>query len=367
MSGVAFTTRLQMYPRIEQLLVPLTLLVTLPILHVGDGVANGGFAAFFCGLALWAAAPDLDGYRSFGVPVRCWIVDALIAVHGVFLLFLGLWGGTGAGAWGLAGIVIAYLAVLLRLAVATHSVRRGDELKLNGMNQSTAGRQSLTGRIAASPGPVPWRLVYFPMALMGLAVALVTVLVAWGASMYFDGITMIGPALFVYISASPVALNILSTSYRGMVAMGSSRRTWVAHAHVGALTYVGSIALTFVVSTEATGLVSGLRQTSAEGTRAVLVGGGLLLLAAVMVRGSLAGNGGVVGLCVMSLFALSWLGSPELVESTSRALLTTAIILVLILVAVRSSFRRTTKGNRLIPPGPFTQAERNHHQRQGAL
>ncbi|WP_312977556.1 hypothetical protein [Corynebacterium sp.] len=44
---MAFSTRLQMYPKADQFLIILMLLVEMPILQLDGGVAAVGFTAFF--------------------------------------------------------------------------------------------------------------------------------------------------------------------------------------------------------------------------------------------------------------------------------------------------------------------------------
>lgn len=363
MTGVAFSTRLQMYPKADQLLIILMLLVEMPILQLDGGIAAGGFTAFFSGIALWVAVPSISRYRAFGIPTRLWIIDTLVAVHVVVLLFLGLWTSTGAGPWGLVGILIADLAVLLRLSVTVWPVVRGDDMAGRGGFR----RPAPSFQLPRVPGPLPLRLGYFPVSVLALSASVVILLLTWFTSIFFEDITVIGPAFAVTAMTVPIALNVLSSGYRGWTTVGAPASRWLTHAHVCAVLLVAVIAVTWVLTTTFTGLDSGWHETSAPGNRAVLVAAMLLLLAALIVRGSMAGNGGVVGLVFMPLFGFSWLVRPELAESPRQVLLVVSGLLVLTVVTLRSSCRKARKGDVLHRPGPFIGRDGIYYQRQGAL
>jgi hypothetical protein len=73
--------RLQMYPRVEHLLVvPLLLVVWAMLSFGGDGYRGVPWVALLSGLAMWVMVPEIGRYRAFGLPLRYWTRDAAAAV-----------------------------------------------------------------------------------------------------------------------------------------------------------------------------------------------------------------------------------------------------------------------------------------------
>lgn len=360
-TGVSFRVRLQMYPRAEQLLVILLLLVALPLFSVGEGAAVGAFTAVSAGLAMWLAVPALARYRAFGVPLRLWVVDAVIAVHVVVCLFLAVWFATGDGVWKLAGILLADAAVMLRLVVSTRPVLRGDRVGGGG------SRRVPSRQLQCVPATSAWRLIYVPVGLVAVLVAGVIVLLTWVTERWDDSFTVTGPALVVAAAAAPGILVVFSNGYVGWTALGLPVSGWLIRAHLCAVGFTGTVALSWLLSVKVTGLDSGLHSTTAPGMRVVLVGVGLVAAAVLIVRGSLAGNGGAVGLVFVALFGIANLASSALAENMQRALPALVIVLVVIALVAWKSIRRARRGHSLHRPGPFTKTDRTYYQREGAL
>lgn len=166
MTGAKFTTRLQMYLRVDQLLVVLLLLAAWAVIAVGDNAVVGVFTAFFATLAMWAAVPAVARYRAFGLPLRLWLTDAVISVHVVVVLFTAVWFSADDGVWGIVGILVADVAVTVGLVLYARPVTRGDLLmpgdRVAGWERT--GGDATDSPSSAYPGTAPpWRLVYVPV------------------------------------------------------------------------------------------------------------------------------------------------------------------------------------------------------------
>jgi hypothetical protein len=186
----------------------------------GASVA-GGIVCPALGVLLIAGDPGR--YRTFGYPVRAWLVDhTVLGVLVLLLLFSGpvfeLASGETHGAP--AGIVVV---PVLTVAAVVAAVLVHHRHLLAGRTRRENTRQAWYDRVfLARSGPLLWRVVYQPVGLVALVAAVAVIL--WGD--VDDVYVLPGLALVVSLVCSAV----VAASQRAATAVGMPRRVWLVHA-----------------------------------------------------------------------------------------------------------------------------------------
>lgn len=373
MRGPGFAVRVQMYPRIEQLLVPAMLGVSVILLLPGQGTADFIIIALTTGYAIWVALPDASRYRTFGIPLAMWRVDAVIAGAVVLALFVGvavLVGGLTGGMWGIAGALLGALVAAVMQAVAIRPLLRGDRMAQGTSRSAATSWSALVAKLPASWGPLSWRLIYLPALSTAVAVV-VTIVAVMGVliAMMSGGDEPIEMALLlapIAISCSGV-VDVLAGTRRSWTAYGLPVRRWLLHAHVAsaAVVALGAACIAALVSSGA--LVAEVTDDGWPAGRIMLVSGLLLLLIVLLpllvtVRYYLGlGVLFVLGIALtVMLSASDFPGGPLPVIAGVVVIAAAGGVLIY-------SARRILAGNDLHPVGAVQGDDRLYYQRQGAL
>lgn len=185
----------------------------------GAAVA-GGIVCPALGVLLIAGDPGR--YRTFGYPVRAWLVDHTVLGVILLLVFFAdpvylLAGGETHGAP--AGIVVV---PVLTVAAVVAAVLVHHRHLLAGRTRREDTRQAWYDRVfLARCGPLLWRLVYQPVGLVALVVA-VAVMALSNSS---DSYALPADAILVALVSAPV----VAVSQHAACAVGMPRRRWLRH------------------------------------------------------------------------------------------------------------------------------------------
>jgi hypothetical protein len=248
----------------------------------GASVA-GGIVCPALGVLLIAGDPGR--YRTFGYPVRAWLTDH--AVLGVILLlvfFAGpvcllLRGGTHGAPAGIVVVPVLTVAAVV-MAVLVHHRHL-----LAGRTRRENTRQAWYDRVfLARSGPLLWRVVYQPVGLVALVVALVVMALSNSSDSYS---LPAGAGLIALVSAP-----IVAASQTASGAVGVPRRRWLRHVVVAV-----AVPVILVTLIRALGITGEAVEAKVPGRRNMVPATGteLLLVALVcIVAGLLAGALAVV-------------------------------------------------------------------------
>jgi hypothetical protein len=370
--GVPFRMRLQMYPRVGQLLAIPLILVGWMILSLGDGgTGEIVWIALVSGLAMWVMVPDICRYRAFGLPLRYWTRDADGAVFVVAVLFCVVGVAVSAGWWSCIGILVAVLAVGVAQRASVRRTVRGDRRVPETSRQAGGSWTTLVGRMPAAPGPLPWRLVYLPVATASLASGALFSggfgVVRAAAGMADDGpvdLVSLLPLMAVFFSA---VAGVLAGGLRGWTVMGIPVRRWLGHAYTASAVAV-LVLFALVGLAMSTGVV-GMAGTSAQmslGQVLLILGLTVLCIAVIPLTAS-------SGTFLMLLVGLIPAGGLILAIETTDPLRGPVPVVGAVVVTVMSAAvvirtrRELLGGDRARPTGFIQAAERTYYERQGAL
>jgi hypothetical protein len=253
----------------------------------GASVA-GGIVCPALGVLLIAGDPGR--YRTFGYPVRAWLVDH--TVLGVILLLVffadpvfSLLRGETHGAP--AGIVVV---PVLTVAAVVAAVLVHHRHLLTGRTRRENTRQAWYDRVfLARSGPLLWRVVYQPVGLVALVAAVVVMALSNSSDSYS---LPAGAGLIALVSAPVVA-----ASQNASGAVGMPRRRWSGHVVVAVAAPV--VLVTLIRALGITGDAAEVKVpgtgTGWAGNMEPAAGTALLLVALVfIVAGLLAGALAVV-------------------------------------------------------------------------
>lgn len=229
----------------------------------------GGIVCPALGMLLIAGDPGR--YRTFGYPVRAWLVDH--AVLGVLVLLLLLSGPVfelvngrtyGASGW---TVVVPVLTV----GAVTAGVLFHHRDLLTGRTQRGRTRDAWYDRVfLARSGPLLWRVVYQPVGTVALVAAVVVV--PWAAAP--DVYSLPAASLLV----SLICAAVVTVSQRTATAVGMPRRVWLAHT-VAAVAV--PVALVNAVGT--VGLSGRPVEVKETGTGSMIAASGVVLVLATLV------------------------------------------------------------------------------------
>lgn len=372
MTGVPFRVRLQMYPRVEQLLALPALLAGWMMLALGDGgSAQMAGIALASGFAMWIMIPDVSRYRAYGVPLRYWTGDAVGAVLLVAFLFGAAGVAASTGRWSYVGILLAVLAVGATQYASMRRTLRGEYRLPSPSRQAGRSWATLVGGLPSLPGPLPWRLVYLPV----IAISLVsTALVSGGFSVLrvATGTVDSGPVdvatlLPLMVVIFPAVAGVLASGLRGWTALGIPVRRWLGHAYAGSAVVL-VILIALVGLAMSTGFVSGGRTPSqmSFGQLSLILACALLCAAVIpLIATSSALLMSLIGVVpegglLMTLATTAPLDGPGPVIGS-------IVVVVLSAVPVVYTSHKQLGGDRPRPTGFVQGADRIYYQRQGAL
>ncbi|MDN6706190.1 hypothetical protein [Corynebacterium glyciniphilum] len=372
MSGVPFRVRLQMYPRAEQLLLLPVVLVGWMMLALGaDGSAQTVWMVVVSGLAMWVMVPDLSRYRTFGMPLRYWTTDAVIAVLLVAFLFSAVGLAASTGRWSYAGILLAALAVGVTQYTSARRALRGEHRVPSPTQQAGRSWAALVGGLPSLPGPLPWRLVYLP----AMAISLVSAVLVVGGFIVLrvaTGTADSGPVgvetlLPLMVVIFPAVAGVLASGLRGWTALGNPVRRWLGHAYAGsAIVSVTLIALVGLAMS--TGFVGGGRTPSqmSFGQISLILAFATLCVAVIPLIATSSA-------LLMSLIGVVPAGGTVMTFATTAPLhgpgpvISSLVVLALSVGPVVYTRRTLLGGDRPRPTGLVQGADRIYYQRQGAL
>ncbi|MGN0097158.1 MAG: hypothetical protein ACI38U_13980 [Corynebacterium sp.] len=243
MTGVPFRVRLQMYPRAEQLLVLPVVLVGWVMLALGvDGSAQTAWMAVVSSLAMWVMVPDISRYRTFGMPLRYWTGDAVIAVLLVAFLFSAVGLASATGRWSYAGILLAALAIGVTQYASARRTLRGEHRVPSPNQQAGRSWAALVGGLPSLPGPLPWRLVYLPAMTISLVSAVLVgggfIVLRVATGTVDGGPVAVETLLPLMVVILPAVAGVLASGLRGWTALGIPVRHWLGHAYAGSAAVV---------------------------------------------------------------------------------------------------------------------------------
>lgn len=373
MRGPGFDVRVQMYPRIEQLLVPAMLALSGILLLPGQGAVGFFAIALTTGYGIWVALPDVSRYRAFGVPLAIWRVDAVIAGVVVLALSVGvvvLVGGLTGGMWGIAGALLGALVAAVMQAVAIRPLLRGDGMVRGTSRSAATSWSALVAKLPASRGPLSWRLIYLPALTTAVAVV-VTFVVVMGVltAMMSGGDEPIEMAFLlapITIACSAV-VDVLAGTRRSWTAYGLPVRRWFLHAHVAsaAVVALGSACIAALVSSGA--LTAGVTDDGWPAGRIVLVSALLLLIIVLLpLLVTVHYYLGFVVLLVLGIALTVMLSASDFPGGPLPVVAGVVVIAAAGGVLIYSA-RTIFAGNDLHPVGAVQGDDRLYYQRQGAL
>lgn len=372
MTGVPFRVRLQMYPRVEQLLLLPVLLVGWMMLALGaDGSAQTAWVAVVSGLGMWIMVPDISRYRAFGIPLRYWTGDAVIAVLLVAFLFSAVGLAAATGRWSYVGILLAVLAVGVKQYASARRTLRGEHRVPSPSQQAGRSWAAPVGGLPSLPGPLPWRLVYLPAMAISL-VSAVLVVGGFSALRVATGTVDSGPVavetlLPLMVVIFPAVAGVLASGLRGWTALGIPVRHWLGHAYAGSAAIV-IILIALVGLAMSTGLVSSGRPPAQMpfGQISLILAFATLCVAVIpLIATSRA--------LLMSLIGVVPAGGAVMTFATTAPLhgpgpvIGSVVVLALSAGPVVYTRRKLLDGDRAQPTGLVQGADRIYYQRQGAL
>ncbi|MGV0869626.1 hypothetical protein [Corynebacterium kalidii] len=364
--------RLQMYPRVEHLLVvPLLLVVWAMLSFGGDGYRGVPWVALLSGLAMWVMVPEIGRYRAFGLPLRYWTRDAAAAVLVGAALFCAVGAVASTGWRAYTGFLLGALAVAVQQCVSARRTVRGDRRVPAASRRAGGGWATLVGRLPSVPGPLPWRLVYLPVGAASLAAA---ALFAGGFSLVRmtvgtadDGPLDLASAAPLAVVLVPAVAGVLAGGLRGWTVMGIPVRRWLRHAYVASAVAVLSLVALVALATS-TGLVGGVRPPAQMPVGQVLLTVAFTVLCIVVVP--LIATSGTV---LMSMVAVVPVIGTAMTVGTADPLrgpgpvVGAVVVLAVSATVVAYTAHTLLRGDRARPTGLVQAAERTYYQRQGAL
>ncbi|MGP9723271.1 hypothetical protein ACT3SZ_04560 [Corynebacterium sp. AOP40-9SA-29] len=373
MRGPGFAVRVQMYPRIEQLMVLTMLGVSVILLLPGQGTADFIVIALTTGFGIWMALPDVSRYRAFGVPLAMWRVDAMIAGAVVLALFIGVavlvGGGTG-GMWGIAGALLGALVAAVMQAVAMRPLLRGDRTVQGTSRSASTSWTALVAKLPASWGPLSWRLIHLPALSTAVAVVVTFVVVIGVVTAMISGgdepIEMAFLLAPIAIACSGV-VDVLAGTRRSWAAYGLPVRRWLVHAHVAsaAVVALGVACVAVLVSSGA--LATGVSDDGWTAGRIVLVTGLLLLL--IVLLPMLVTVHYYLGFVVLFVLGIALTVMLSVSDFPGGPLPVVAGVVVIAAAGGVLTYcvRKVLAGDDLHPVGAVQGDDRLYYQRQGAL
>ncbi|MEJ6550086.1 hypothetical protein PQI66_11065 [Corynebacterium sp. USCH3] len=367
---MAFRTRLQMYPRVDQLWVLLFLIVSgVVLMRGGDGPGAAVFTALFAGYSMWIAVPDIGRYRAFGVPLRYWSVDTAIVMALVYALYTATAVMLGGSAWTHVGTLVAAGAVGTRLVVGMWSALRGDTGVVPAVSWSGQLSSTWDGSVPGTEGTLPWRLVYRPALMSAVSTLLIFGAVFYAMTellIFGDGsvdLVMLLPLTAVGCAAVGGAM---AGGYRVWAVLGVPLSRWLWHAYAASCMVLGIVVLAIwaavrvtVVEEPATGA-----DLSVDRTALGLAFAAMFVAFHVLIVSSSAYFTFVASLIPAGGFVITVTATDP---SVTVLAVTTGVVLAVTTAIIGLTVRTVTSGQRLRPVG-FTQGkDRDYYRREGAF
>jgi hypothetical protein len=362
-SGVLFRVRLQMYPRLELLLVvPMIGIIALILTAAANDIPGAVLTGVMSGFVMWLVVPEASRYRAFGVPLSDWVLDTSLAVHTVALICLGMWAVGGFYLWPFIGILAAHLWVVAWTFISNRHLTRGDRRSWAFDKQRSLWNSEA---FISRPGPLPWRIIYTPMLASAIYLALLLtgfslVMSTFASQLELSGLSYMAAPFTV------VSTPVLANSRIAWRAVGLPVRTWLVHAYVAS-------AVLFGIVGGVIGVLCAIGTFSLEMGQVGIHAGQVLLVAALLLlllctyplEATLDLWAGVVltiAVCIPLFLAVET--GDQMASAT--ACVFAAIVIAITAVVVRVTYRDVTAGNRLRTIGPVQGEDRTYYQLQGA-